>query len=285
MSTDNLKRFIFDNLNIRGELVVLGKTTQDMFSKHQYPKEIKQLLGQMACSSLLLSATLKIQGSISIQASGSGPVSAIMAEATHKRTCRGIARYSEAPTDNSLKSILGEQATLVMTITPTKGQRYQGIVELTQDHLAGCIEDYFAHSEQLSTRLWLFQADDKWGGLLLQQLPEPKGAQSHQEDWERVCTLAATITPEELLNLEAETVLHRLFHEETVRVLEDEPTEFWCSCSEERTLEVIKSLGRDEAISILDEMGTIDINCQFCYQHYSFERDRIEQLFADPTVH
>ncbi|OZG75136.1 Hsp33 family molecular chaperone [Hahella sp. CCB-MM4] len=285
MSTDNLKRFIFDNLNIRGELVVLEKTTNDMFSKHQYPSEIKQLLGQMACSSLLLSATLKIQGSISIQASGSGPVSAIMAEATNKRTCRGIARYSQTPADGTLKSTLGEQATLVMTITPSKGQRYQGIVELTQDHLAGCIEDYFAHSEQLATRLWLFQADNKWGGLLLQQLPEQKGSETHQDDWERVCALAATLTSEELLDLDAETVLHRLFHEETVRVLEDEPTEFWCSCSEDRTLEVIKSLGKDEAFSILDDMGKIDIDCQFCYQHYSFERERIEQLFADPTVH
>ncbi|WP_020407070.1 Hsp33 family molecular chaperone HslO [Hahella ganghwensis] len=285
MSTDNLKRFIFDNLNIRGELVVLGKTTQDMFSKHQYPAEIKQLLGQLACSSLLLSATLKIQGSISIQASGSGPVTAIMAEATHKRTCRGIARYNAPPEGESLKAILGNQATLVMTITPVKGQRYQGIVELTQDNLAGCIEDYFAHSEQLATRLWLFQTDEVWGGLLLQQLPHQQDTEQHQEDWERVCALAATLTAEELLGLEAETVLHRLFHEETVRVLEDEPTAFWCSCSEERTLEVIKSLGQEEVFSILDEVGKIDIDCQFCYQHYSFERERIEQLFADPTVH
>ena len=285
MSTDNLKRFIFEHLNIRGELVVLDKTTGDMFAKHQYPPAVKQLLGELACVSLLLSATLKIQGSVGIQASGSGPVSTIMAEATHHRTCRGIARYNSIPQGTSLKSLLGSNATLAMTITPNQGQRYQGVVNLSHNQLAGCIEDYFAHSEQLATRLWLFQAGDRWGGLLLQQLPDQREAEQINEDWDRVCSLAATLTAEELLSLDAETVLHRLFHEETVRVLEDEPTEFWCSCSEERTLEVIKSLGAEEAYSILADMGQIDIDCQFCYQHYSFDRERVELLFSDPTVH
>jgi len=285
MSTDNLKRFIFEYLNIRGELVALDRTTSDMFAKHQYPPAVKQLLGELACASLLLSATLKIQGSVEIQASGSGPVSTIMAGATHRRTCRGIARYNAAPEGSSLKSILGGKATLAITITPNQGQRYQGVVDLSHDHLAGCIEDYFAHSEQLATRLWLFHSDDKWGGLLLQQLPDQRDAEQISEDWGRVCSLAATLTAEELLSLNAETVLHRLFHEETLRVLEDEPTVFWCNCSEERTLEVIKSLGAEEAHSILADMGKIDIDCQFCYQHYSFDRGRIEQLFSDPTVH
>ncbi len=285
MSSDNLKRFIFENLNIRGELVVLNKTTEEMFAKHQYPPAVKQLLGELACVSLLLSATLKIQGSVGIQASGSGPVTTIMAEATHRRTCRGIARYNAVPEGASLRNILGDEATLAMTITPNQGQRYQGVVDLSHEHLAGCIEDYFSHSEQLATRLWLFQEGNQWGGLLLQQLPDQRGPEHIREDWERVCTLAATLTADEILGLDAETVLHRLFHEETVRVLEDEPTEFWCSCSEERTLEVIKSLGAEEAFSILDDIGQIEIDCQFCYQHYSFDRDKIVHLFSDPTVH
>ncbi|MBU6954148.1 Hsp33 family molecular chaperone HslO [Hahella sp. HN01] len=285
MKADLLQRFIFDELDIRGELLVLEKTIQDALSRHDYPQAIQSLLGQALSAGLLLSATLKIKGDTTLQATGEGELRLLMAEATHRRTARGIARWEGTPNSASLKQLLGNRAALAITITPQNGQRYQGIVPLSSDSLSACLEEYFERSEQLATRIWLYESNGRWGGLLLQQLPAARGGEHSAENWERIVALSATLTADELFSLPAEEVLHRLFHEESVRVLQEEPASFWCSCSEERTLEVVKSLGREEALSILDESGEIEMNCQFCMQRYSFGRERIEQLFDSPTLH
>jgi molecular chaperone Hsp33 len=303
MKTDLLTRFILDELSIRGEFVVLHKTTHDILSKQNYPADIRILLGQMTCASLLLSGTLKFQGNTSIQAKGSGPLTSIMAEATHQQTCRGIAIWrsqdkqfpdNEAAARNNeqnqsaavnLRALLGKEATLAITLTPLQNQRYQGIVSLEQDNLADCLESYFVHSEQLNTMIRLFQSGEYWGGLLLQQLPAQQDAEEFKEHWQKITLLSATLSFAEMLDVDQQTILHRLFHEYDVRILQDSPTQFWCSCSEERTLAAIHSLGKKEAYAILAEQGAIDIDCQFCKQHYRFEKEKIDQLFDNPTLH
>ncbi len=285
MKTDLLTRFLFDDLGIRGEFLLLKQTTDELLSKHQYPAPVANLLGEMACASLLLSATLKIRGSTSIQAKGQGPVTSIMAEATHQRTCRGIAIWESDPENQDLHQLLGQQSTLAITITPQKGERYQGIVALEQEQLDVCLEGYFMQSEQLHTRIKLFHHAGMWGGLLLQQLPLTVDTEEFEENWNRINALTETLTLDEFQGLDSTTLLHRLFHEENIRVLHDEPTSFWCSCSEERTLQMIKSLGQQEANAILQEQGAILVGCEFCHQQYKFDQARIDRLFNDPTLH
>lgn len=182
----------------------------------------------------------------------------------------------------TLHELLG-QSRMAITITPEKGQRYQGVVPREADNLAGCLEEYFERSEQIATSLFLFADGDTAAGLLLQRLP---GHTEEDDDlWNRVNHLARTVEAEELLKLDSETLLHRLFHEETVRLYEPEPVEFRCSCSRERTLAALESIGKEECYSILDEQGSIDMDCQFCHANYRFNRNDIDHLFTGHTLH
>ncbi|MCG2582156.1 MAG: Hsp33 family molecular chaperone HslO, partial [Marinobacter sp.] len=195
----------------------------------------------------------------------------------------GLARFDEhAVMEDSFHDLLG-QGRMAITITPDQGQRYQGVVPREADTLAGCLEEYFLRSEQLATSLFIFADEQRCAGLLLQRLP---GASDHDDDlWDRINHLARTVEAEELLELDSETLLHRLFHEETVRVFGAEPVIFHCSCSRERTLGALEGIGQEECYSILEEQGSIEMDCQFCHAHYCFDRNDIDHLFTGHTLH
>lgn len=282
-SRDQFQRFIFEQSQIRGAWVRLNDSYTEITSQAPYPDAVKSLLGESLVASVLMSSTLKFEGSLSIQAHGEGALSTLMAECTHDRYIRGLARFNEqAVTGENLDDMLG-QGRMAITITPEKGQRYQGVVPREEPTLAGCLEDYFARSEQLATSLFLFADEKGSAGLLLQRLP---GDTEEDSDlWERVNHLARTIQPEELLTLDSETVLHRLFNEETVRLFDAEPVAFRCSCSRERTLGALQAIGQEECYSILEEQGSIEMDCQFCHTHYRFDRNDIDHLFTGHTLH
>ncbi len=241
------------------------------------------LLGESLVASVLMSSTLKFEGTLSLQAQGEGPLRTLMAECSHDRKIRGLARFDEqAMSGETLHELLG-QSRMAITITPEKGQRYQGVVPREADNLAGCLEEYFERSEQIATSLFLFADENGAAGLMLQRLP---GATEEDEDlWERVNHLARTVEASELLELDSETLLHRLFHEETVRLFDAEPVAFRCSCSRERTLGALEAIGSDECYSILEEQGSIEMDCQFCHAHYRFDRNDIDHLFTGHTLH
>ena len=207
-----------------------------------------------------------------------------MAESSHRRTVRAIAQWEGEVTNHQLQQQLGD-AQLAITITPSKGSRYQGIVPLAEDRLAHCIEAYFQQSEQLPTRLYLFEQNGRHGGFLLQQLPQPGARSDESDDWDRITHFLDTVGPEEFFSTENAQLLHRLFHEDDLRVYEPEPVEFWCTCSEERTLEMLKTLGQPELESLLAEQGVIEVDCQFCLQQYRFGDDVLQRLFSQPTKH
>jgi len=282
-SRDQFQRFIFEHSQVRGAWVQLGGSYQEIIHQAPYPESVRRLLGESLAASVLLSSTLKFSGSLSLQAAGEGPLTTLMTECSHKRNIRGIARFDEqAVTGETLNELLG-QGRMAITITPEQGQRYQGVVPREADTLAGCLEEYFERSEQLATRLFLFSDEHTAGGLLLQRLP---GHTEEDDDlWNRVEHLAATVQAEEILQLDSEPLLHRLFHEETVRLFEPEPVAFHCSCSRERTLAALESIGQEECYSILDEQGSIDMNCQFCHANYRFDRNDIDHLFTGHTLH
>ncbi|MDY6797495.1 MAG: Hsp33 family molecular chaperone HslO [Pseudomonadota bacterium] len=282
-SRDQFQRFIFENSQVRGAWVRLNSSYREITRQAPYPDPVKTLLGEALAASALMSSTLKFSGTLSIQAQGQGPVSTLMAECTHERYVRGIARFNEeAVREESFNELLG-QGQMVITITPEQGHRYQGVVPREKDTLAGCLEAYFEHSEQLATSLILFADESVSAGLLLQRMP---GATEEDDNlWDRVNHLARTVQADELLNLDSEAVLHRLFHEETVRLFDPQPVAFRCSCSRERTLKALQSVGQDECYSIIDEQGSIDMDCQFCHAHYSFNRNDIDHLFTGHSLH
>ena len=282
-SGDQFQRFLFEESQVRGAWVKLNKSYDDIGSQAPYPDSVRRILGQSLVASVLMSSTLKFEGSLSLQAQGNGPVSTLMAECTHDRYIRGIARYDEhTVTEDSLQDLLGD-GRMAITITPENGQRYQGVVPREEPDLAGCLKDYFERSEQLATSFFLFADEHGSAGLMLQKLP----GDTEQDDdlWDRLNHLASTVEAEELLTLDSETVLHRLFHEETVRLFDAEDVAFRCSCSRERTLNALKGIGKDECYDILQEQGTIEMDCQFCQQHYRFDRNDVDHLFTGHTLH
>jgi len=282
-SRDQFQRFLFEHSQVRGAWVQLGESFKESTGQAPYPDSVRELLGESLVASVLMSSTLKFKGTLSLQAAGEGALSTLMAECSHDRHIRGLARFdADAVSGETLHELLG-QSRMAITITPDQGQRYQGVVPRESETLAGCLEEYFERSEQIATSLFLFANEDTAAGLLLQRLP---GHTDDDDDlWNRVNHLAATIEAEELLTLDSETLLHRLFHEETVRLFEPDPVAFRCSCSRERTLAALEAIGKDECYSILDEQGSINMDCQFCHANYRFNRNDIDHLFTGHTLH
>ena len=173
---------------------------------------------------------------------------------------------------------------LAMTVDPNSGQRYQGIVDLEGDTLADCLTNYFATSEQLPTRFWLCADGQRARGLLLQQLPADrlKEADEREASWQHAMALADTLKAEELLGLDNETLLHRLYHQDPLRLFDPRTLLFRCSCSRERSSRALISLGQADAQALLLEHGGhVEIDCQFCNERYLFDAADVLQLFID----
>lgn len=283
---DHTQRFLFEDFDIRGEWAGLDQTYRDVLAQHPYPEPVAKLLGEFLAAAALLIGTLKFEGLLTLQARSEGPISLLMAECSSQRELRGIARYqasaSECGTEASLQQLM-PQGRLTMTLDPTKGQRYQGIVALDGEHLATCLSRYFADSEQLNTHFWLAANRQQAAGLLIQQLPAQRitNPEERAAHWEHVTVLGQTLTPEELLQLPPESLLHRLYHQEQIRLFPAQAVCFQCSCSRERSAKALSSLGLEDAYSLLQEQaGRIHIDCQFCNSSYEFDAADVAQLFA-----
>lgn len=278
--SDELLRFIFDGTDIRGEWVRLERSYQDALANHHYSSAVRVLVGEFLAAVSLLGATLKFEGTLILQArSEDGEIPLIMAEATSDNCVRAIVHGAERAVGTSFTQLLGRSATLAITIDPKQGQRYQGIVPLESDSLATCIEDYFARSEQLPTRVWLFADEQRAAGLFLQELPSRLDAAQRAQQWQHLNALAETASAQEMLQLSGDELLYRLFHQEHLRLLQRDALQFRCSCSRARTANMLRSLGRDELDAIVREQGAIDINCEFCNQLYRFLQADVAELF------
>lgn len=277
---DSLHRFLFEQAGVRGALVQLDASWQAVLSRRPYPSPVLTQLGQALAATVLLSASIKFEGSLILQAQGAGPIRTLVAQATHLRTLRGLALWNGEVALDGLAGMFGP-GTLALTIDPPSGERYQGVVDLAGTSLAEALEAYFAQSEQLATRLWLAADKQRSAGLLIQELPSQPG---HTEDWARIGLLADTVTDRELLSLPAQKLLYRLFNEEHVRMFESEPVSFRCGCSRARIAETLLTLGRAEVDAILAEQGAVDADCEFCNKHYHFDRVDIEQLFSQSVA-
>lgn len=278
---DQLHRYLFDELNVRGELVQLQASVKSVLDAQPYPLPLRQLLAEVMAATSLLAATLKIDGEISLQVQSEGAVKYAVINCTDQMHMRGVARWQGELDGMSFNQLLAKKAVMAITITPNQGERYQGLVALDQPTLAECLEQYFMQSEQLLTKVLLdanVAGDDpRVAGMLLQILPESSSG-TGEEGLEHLWQLTRTITQDELLNESATTVLTRLYHQETVRVYEPQAVEFRCSCSRERSAAALSSIDKAELMEIIAEQGKISMNCQYCHALYEFDAVDIEAI-------
>ncbi|MEH6449336.1 MAG: Hsp33 family molecular chaperone HslO [Oleispira sp.] len=277
---DSMQRFTFDKTDVRGELVGLHKSLSAVLTKHDYPEVLKIELGKLMAASALMSATLKYEGRLCLQVRLPGDVSLIQAETTNTGELRAIARYDETKEIEAVELIGGQ---LVITLEPAVGKPYQGIVPLESNQLNEAFEYYFKQSEQLGSRFWLECDGTIASGFMLQQLPAAEG--SDEDAWDRLSHLASTLKDEELLTLDNETILHRLYHDEEVRLYDAEDLRFACTCSKERIGNAITQMGLEELLDVIEEQGKVSVDCQFCLQHYSFNKEQVGDLFPEKKLH
>ncbi len=323
--TDELKKFVFDAAPVRGELVRLESTWQEVLRRRRYPAPVQTLLGEMMAAAALLSANLKFNGALIMQLHGDGPVRMLVVECNSDLSMRATAKIAEGAEiadDATLASLVNVHGhgRFAITLDPQDklpGQQpYQGIVPLSDENgplasMTEVLEHYMLTSEQLDTRLWLAADDKVASGMLLQRLPSYGGAmegrtghaaqvgetgQPLHEDvqeqdldtWERVCQLGQTLRRDELLEQPIDTLIKRLYWEEMeaagIRMFEPLNPHFRCSCSRLRVGAMLRTLGQPEVDSILEERGKVEIDCEFCGQHYSFDAVDCAQLFAQDTV-
>lgn len=282
--TDFTQRFIFDNHDARGELATLEQSYAHVLAKHDYPQPVRILLGELMAAAALLVGSLKFDGLLTLQVRGEGPLSLLMVECSSEREIRGLAHYdAQRIADDAGLQGLMPAGVLAMTVDPARGQRYQGLVALDGNSLADCLNGYFASSEQLESRFILHADGRRARGFLLQQLPVERVAQGEPRaaSWQHLTTLAQTLSAEELLGLDNATVLHRLYHEEEVRLFDAQAVEFGCSCSRERSQKALLSLGEQDVLALLEEQnGRIEMDCQFCNERYQFAAEDIRRLFG-----
>ncbi|MDE1711780.1 Hsp33 family molecular chaperone HslO [Chromobacterium amazonense] len=280
---DKLQRFLFDGAPVRGALVRLDGAWQQVLSRRSYPPVLKTVLGEMMAASVLMAANLKFDGTLILQIHGSGALKLAVVECNNDRTVRATAKWDGELADKPLSELLGEGGKFVLTLEPRldKNQTWQGIVALEGDSVGQMLENYMLRSEQLDTALVLASDDSTAAGMLLQRLPEGHG---EAEGWNRIQTLGRTLKADELLGLGAEDILHRLFHEEEVRVFEQEGVSFSCNCSRERVSNMLTMLGGQEVGEVVVEQGSVEIVCDYCNQHYVFDEEDVNQLFDYDVV-
>lgn len=277
---DSLTRFLLRGAGVRGVCVHLDATWQQVRERAEYPIAVAELLGEAVVAAALFTGHVKIDGRLSVQLRGEGPLRTLFAECTAAGTLRGIAQVEEDVALPRDLRVLGANAVLAITIEnpgadDREPTRYQGLVALEADSLAGAFEHYFRQSEQLPTRLLLTTDSTRAAGLMLQKLP---GDHGDEDGWNRAVALFETLSPQELLDWPVETLLQRLFDEDGAEVLDVRPLRFGCSCSRERVASMLDSLGEDEAEAAAAE-GVAQIRCEFCGQQYYFDADQIAEIF------
>lgn len=282
---DKLYRYLFQNRAVRGEWVRLNRTFTETLNTHHYPKAVQNLLGEMLVASSLLTATMKFEGSITVQIQGDGALKLAVVNGNEQQQFCALARVEgEIAEDATLHQMIGN-GVLVISIIPNNGERYQGVIGLDKPTVSECLEDYFARSEQLATQLTIrvgeYHGEAVAAGMLLQIVPDGIGS---PEDFEHLATLTATVKADEIFGLDAESLLYRLYHEENVEVYPPQATEFKCGCSRERSGGAILLMPESEIAEMLAEkQGVIDIQCECCGTQYFFDKAALDALQNQQT--
>jgi len=292
-ASDQVRRFIIENRPVRGHWVRLEDAWRDLRAHRDYPGPVRDLLGEAAAACVLLAATLKFEGTLTLQLQGNGAVKLLVAQCTHEYRLRAVADFDEAavaaiangsPSQSVFRQLVGSQGRLAVTVeAEEKSTRYQGIVPLTGISLADSLEAYFASSEQLPTRVLLAADGQRGAGVLLQRLPARDGADEEEigEIWDEAQRGIESLSPTELLQCPIEELLGRGFSARDMRLFRGSPVQFQCRCSPQRVAGLLRALGPDEVRDVLREQGTVTVTCEFCHHPYRFDAVDVEALFAE----
>lgn len=281
--SDTFHRFTFDHTPIRGNTVHLDQSFTIALQNQDYPPVLRAALGELMAAGMLLAATLKMNGALVLQIQGKGALKLLVVECSRHQdsddmTLRATAKFDSRMCGDSLLELIGD-GHFVITLDPRDGGHgYQGVVPLEGESISDILENYMRRSEQIETSIWLACDGRSAAGMLLQKLPDQ--IEIDIDAWNRTNLLAETVLNQELLELSTEELLHRLFHEEDVRLYEGQAVRFLCTCSRDNVSNMLKMMGKEEVQSIIEERGEVEVHCDFCNQRYRFDKVDSEQLFA-----
>jgi len=266
--------------------VRLSRAWIELREHQDYPPAVQQLLGEAVAAAVLLAATLKFDGALTLQLQGKGLVSLLVAQCTHDFKVRGMARHEPISADTDFRSLAGEGQIIVTVEATDRASSYQGVVPITGNSLAESLETYFRQSEQLPTRVLLASSLGTIAGMLVQRIPGEGGKQQIDEPaleaaWQKADDAMTRLPPTSLLDDDVEQRLVDMFGVDEVRVFSGNDVRFECRCSRERVANVLRSLGADEVRSVIAEQGACTVTCEFCRKPYKFDAIDVETLFTE----
>jgi molecular chaperone Hsp33 len=292
--SDRVRRFVLERHPIRGHSARLARAWLELREHQEYPPAVQQLLGEAVGAVVLLAATLKFAGTLTLQLQGKGLVSLLVAQCTHDFKVRGMARHEpiffmEGGGEAGFRSLTGEGQIIVTVEATDRASSYQGVVPITGDSLAESLEAYFVQSEQLPTRVLLAATPGVVSGMLVQRLPGEGGKQpvdpaALEAAWMKADHAMAALNRSELLEDDTESRLVKMFGADEVRVFGGHEVKHECRCSRERVANVLRSLGADEVRSVIAEQGACTVTCEFCQKPYKFDAIDVEQLFSSGST-
>ncbi|AZV94591.1 Hsp33 family molecular chaperone HslO [Kerstersia gyiorum] len=299
--TDTLKKYLFTDRRVRVVTASLDQSWQDSLQHVQYPEGVRDLLGELVAAATLLTANLKLDGSLLLQIQGDGAIALLVVECRSDLSIRATVKLRSGqswPQGVGLQALLnpGGQGRFVAVLDPRNKlpgqQAYQAVVPLVGNNVSEVLEHYMKSSEQLDTRLWLAANDKRAAGLLIQRLPDHGGtlatdselpADQMDDSWERAVTLASTLSYQELLAHDTDILIHRLFWEESLLELPPRSIRYFCPCTRERVAGMLRMLGQQETDAIIAEQGKIEVQCDFCGKPYVFDPVDAAALFTAPS--
>ncbi|MGH8140869.1 MAG: Hsp33 family molecular chaperone HslO [Steroidobacteraceae bacterium] len=301
-SGDEVRRFIVENRPVRGHWVRLDSAWRELCAHSEYPRPVRELLGQAVAASVLFAAALKFRGTLTLQLQGDGAISLLVAQCTHDFRLRAVARFDAAAIPagpkadaRTFRQLVGTSGRIAVTVeADERSMRYQGIVPLSGGSLAESLEAYFASSEQLPTRLALAADDARGAGVLVQKVPEAAAEHESEleETWEDAQRGIEKLSHADLLERPVEELLELGFAAHDMRLFRGAPVKFECRCNPARVAGLLRALGPEEVRDLLREQGAVTVTCEFCHRPYRFDAVDVETLFVDaapppgsPSIH
>ena len=284
--TDRVRRFVLEQLPIRGHAVRLARSWLDLREHQQYPPAVQQLLGEAVGAVVLLAATLKFDGTLTLQLQGKGLVNLLVAQCTHDFKVRAMARHDPIGGEAGFRSLTGDGQIIVTVEATDRASSYQGVVPIEGGSLSESLEAYFVQSEQLPTRVLLAATANVVSGMLVQRLPGEGGKQpvdpaALEAAWMKADHAMAALNRTELLEDDTESRLVKMFGADAVRLFGGQEVKFECRCSRERVANLLRSLGAEEVRSVIAEQGACTVTCEFCQKPYKFDAIDVEHLFDE----
>lgn len=279
---DTILPFVFDRLPVRGALVQLESAWQRMLQGHEYSEAVRDVLGHAASATLLLAQSLKFDGSVTLQISGSGPLSMLVMQSTDSLDFRGMAIATGDAKKASFADLVTGARCAVTIDAGAMERPYQGIVEVSPDSLAASLENYFDKSVQIPSHLALVTSAGFCGGIVLQQMPGELAMQ--EDDWRRLGFMLATLGTNDLAEGATKVLLHKLFAEDDVRVFNSRPVRFHCRCTQSKVEEVLRFLGESETRAALAEEGIVKVTCEYCGRVRSFDAIDVSRVFSGQAL-